>query len=354
MAALAVDRRERIQVMQLSVDPDPAVPLCPNFLQKLPVFALAVSNQRSEEHGPRTLPQAEYAVHHLGDRLGLDGKTGGRRICNSRAGKEKSEVVVDFGYRRDGRPGISGGRLLLDGYRRRQSLDSVHIGLLHGLEKLPGVGGEGFDVSSLPLRVDRVKRKRGFSGTRESGDDDQLIARDIHVNAAEVVLPRSANFDGPRWWHRFIPELWRFAAVYHTAGPAESGYPIRPINHGRMQRSTCGARMAHRIRFWQQSHFARQKESTMSGSVNKAIIVGNLGADPEIRQTRDGRAVANLRVATNETWKDRNTGERNERTEWHRVAIFNEGLVRVVENFLQKGSKVYIEGQDPDSEVAGS
>ena len=83
----------------------------------------------------------------------------------------------------------------------------------------------------------------------------------------------------------------------------------------------------------------------MSGSVNKAIIVGNLGSDPEIRQTRDGRAVANLRVATNESWKDRNTGERNERTEWHRVAIFNEGLVRVVENYLQKGSKVYIEGQ---------
>ncbi len=83
----------------------------------------------------------------------------------------------------------------------------------------------------------------------------------------------------------------------------------------------------------------------MSGSINKAIIVGNLGADPEIRQKRDGRAVANLRVATNESWKDRVTGERNERTEWHRVAIFNESLVRVVENYLQKGSKVYIEGQ---------
>ena len=83
----------------------------------------------------------------------------------------------------------------------------------------------------------------------------------------------------------------------------------------------------------------------MSGSVNKAIIVGDLRANPEIRQTRDGRAVANLRVATNESWKDRATGERNERTEWHRVAIFSEGLVRVVENYLQKGSKVYIEGQ---------
>jgi len=83
----------------------------------------------------------------------------------------------------------------------------------------------------------------------------------------------------------------------------------------------------------------------MSGSVNKAIIIGNLGSDPEIRQTRDGRSVANLRVATNETWKDRITGERQERTEWHRVTIFSEGLTRIVESYLRKGSKVYIEGQ---------
>lgn len=83
----------------------------------------------------------------------------------------------------------------------------------------------------------------------------------------------------------------------------------------------------------------------MAGSVNKVILIGNLGADPEIRHTQDGRPIAHLRIATNETWKDRNTGERRERTEWHRVVIFNEGLVRIAEQYLRKGSKVYLEGQ---------
>lgn len=83
----------------------------------------------------------------------------------------------------------------------------------------------------------------------------------------------------------------------------------------------------------------------MSGSVNKVILVGNLGADPEIRRTQDGRQIANLRVATSESWKDRSTGERKEKTEWHRVSIFNEGLVKVVEQYVKKGQKLYIEGQ---------
>ncbi len=83
----------------------------------------------------------------------------------------------------------------------------------------------------------------------------------------------------------------------------------------------------------------------MAGSVNKVILVGNLGADPEIRRTQDGRPIANLRVATSETWRDKNTGERKEKTEWHRVVIFNEGLCRVVEQYVKKGSKVYLEGQ---------
>lgn len=83
----------------------------------------------------------------------------------------------------------------------------------------------------------------------------------------------------------------------------------------------------------------------MSGSLNKAIIIGNLGKDPEIRSTQDGKQIANLTVATSESWKDRNTGERKERTEWHRVSIFNEALAGVASNYLRKGSKVYIEGQ---------
>jgi single-strand DNA-binding protein len=83
----------------------------------------------------------------------------------------------------------------------------------------------------------------------------------------------------------------------------------------------------------------------MAGSVNKVILVGNLGADPEIRRTQDGRPVANLRLATSESWRDKATGERKEKTEWHRVVIFNENLCRIAEQYLKKGSKVYLEGQ---------
>jgi single-strand DNA-binding protein len=83
----------------------------------------------------------------------------------------------------------------------------------------------------------------------------------------------------------------------------------------------------------------------MAGSVNKVILIGNLGADPEIKRTQDGRPIANLRIATSETWRDKNSGERKEKTEWHRVVIFNEGLCRVAEQYLKKGAKVYIEGQ---------
>ena len=83
----------------------------------------------------------------------------------------------------------------------------------------------------------------------------------------------------------------------------------------------------------------------MAGSINKVILVGNLGAEPEVRATQDGREICNLRIATSESWKDRNTGERKEKTEWHRVVIFNDNLVRVAKDYLHKGSKVYIEGQ---------
>jgi single stranded DNA-binding protein len=89
----------------------------------------------------------------------------------------------------------------------------------------------------------------------------------------------------------------------------------------------------------------------MAGSVNKVILIGNLGADPDIRRTQDGRPIANLSVATSESWRDKNTGERREKTEWHRVVIFNEGLCKIAENYLKKGSKVYMEGQLADPQM---
>ena len=83
----------------------------------------------------------------------------------------------------------------------------------------------------------------------------------------------------------------------------------------------------------------------MAGSVNKVILVGNLGADPVVRHTQDGKPIVNLSIATSENWKDRATGERKEKTEWHRVVIFNENIAKVAEQYLKKGSSVYIEGQ---------
>jgi single-strand DNA-binding protein len=83
----------------------------------------------------------------------------------------------------------------------------------------------------------------------------------------------------------------------------------------------------------------------MAGSVNKVILVGNLGFDPEIRHTQDGRPIVNLKLATTDTWRDKTTGERKERTEWHRIVIFNENLCKVAEQYLKKGAKIYVEGQ---------
>jgi len=83
----------------------------------------------------------------------------------------------------------------------------------------------------------------------------------------------------------------------------------------------------------------------MSGSLNKVTLIGNIGKDPEIRSTHDGREVANLVLATNESWTDKNSGERKEKTEWHRIACFNPGLINVIRNYVKKGSKLYIEGQ---------
>ena len=83
----------------------------------------------------------------------------------------------------------------------------------------------------------------------------------------------------------------------------------------------------------------------MAGSLNKVMLIGNLGADPEIRRTQDGRPIANLRIATSESWRDKATGDRRERVEWHRVVIFSEGLAKIAEQYLKKGSKVYVEGQ---------
>jgi single-strand DNA-binding protein len=86
-------------------------------------------------------------------------------------------------------------------------------------------------------------------------------------------------------------------------------------------------------------------ENQMAGSLNMCCLIGNLGADPEIRRTQSGNAIANLRIATSESWKDKTSGERKEKTEWHRIVIFNENLAKIAEQYLKKGSKIYVQGQ---------
>jgi single-strand DNA-binding protein len=98
-----------------------------------------------------------------------------------------------------------------------------------------------------------------------------------------------------------------------------------------------------RIEFLSRGCGGRGK-NIMAGSVNKVILIGNVGADPEIRRTQDGRPIANLRIATSESWRDRTSGERKEKTEWHTVVVFNEGLCKVIEQYVKKGAKLYIEG----------
>ena len=90
---------------------------------------------------------------------------------------------------------------------------------------------------------------------------------------------------------------------------------------------------------------AKEGAPLMAGSVNKVILVGNLGSDPEIRRTQDGRTIALIKLATSESWRDRNTGERREKTEWHRIVVLSDGLAKISEQYLKKGSKVYVEGQ---------
>ncbi len=96
---------------------------------------------------------------------------------------------------------------------------------------------------------------------------------------------------------------------------------------------------------WRTCMRLKSESETMAGSVNKVILIGNLGRDPEVRSTQDGTKIVNFTLATSERWKDRGSGEQRERTEWHRVVIFNENLARIAEQYLRKGSSVYVEGQ---------
>ena len=159
------------------------------------MLALAVFGQRRKKQEPRAGGHGEDEVRHLLRGLPLDRNVavGAERLADG--GVEQSQVVVDLGDGRDRRAGVLRGGLLLDRDRRREPLDRVHVGLVHLLEELARVGGERLDVAALPLGEEGVERERRLAGSRDAGDHDQPVARDVEVDVLEVVLAGAANRD---------------------------------------------------------------------------------------------------------------------------------------------------------------
>ena len=139
-----------------------------------------------------------------------------------------------------------------------------------------------------------------------------------------------------------IDTAWLLSLAFLSQFCGQKTYLQFPQNTGEL---SCQTRVRLRILTYQITNRPKRNFVVMAGSINKVILVGNLGRDPEVRATQDGSKIVNLSLATSERWKDRNTGEQRERTEWHRVVIFNENLGRIAEQYLRKGSTCYIEGQ---------
>ena len=193
---LAVQRRHLADLIQRAVHLHPGEAAALQFAQFLAVFALAVPHHRREQQQARAFRHRHHPVDHLADRLRLDRQPGCGRIGHAGTRPEQTHVVVDFRHRADGGTRVLAGGLLLDGNRRRQSLDRIDIRLSHQFQELPGVGRQALDVAALPLGIDRVERQRGFARTGQSGDHGQLIAWDLHVDVLQVMLARTTHDDG--------------------------------------------------------------------------------------------------------------------------------------------------------------
>jgi hypothetical protein len=173
-----------------------AVPLRPG--EDLLVLPLAVARHRGQQEPLRAGRLGEDAVHDLLRRLGPDRSPAGRTVGLSHPGVEDAQVVVDLGDRAHRGARIAGGGLLLDGDRRREAADVVHLGLLLRAQELPGVRGEGLHVAPLPLGVEGVEGERGLARPGDAGEHHQPVARELHVHSLEVVLASTPDDDGVR------------------------------------------------------------------------------------------------------------------------------------------------------------
>jgi hypothetical protein len=179
----------------LAVHPGADESLLDHLLEQLSVFALAPGDPGCQHHEPGALGQGQHPVHHLLHGLGLDGNPMVRTVGHAHRRPQQAQVVVDFGHRADGGAGVAGGGLLFDGDGRRETLDGVHIGLFHLIQKLPCVGRQTLDIAPLTLGEERVERQGGFARTRDAGDHHQAVAGQAHVDVGQVVFAGSANHD---------------------------------------------------------------------------------------------------------------------------------------------------------------
>ena len=194
--ALLVEGRRRVDVVNLAVDLDPGEALLEEVRELLAVLALAAADHRGQQVEPCARRHGHDAVHHLAHGLALDREPRRGRVGHTDAGEEQAQIVVDLGDRAHGGARVARRGLLLDGDRRRQPVDRLHVGLLHQLQELPRIGREALDIAPLALGVDRIERERGLAGAREAGDDDQAVAGQVDIDALQVVLASAANADG--------------------------------------------------------------------------------------------------------------------------------------------------------------
>ena len=199
--AVAVELGQLVDLVHGAVDAKPHEALRAQLVDELRLLALSSDDERGDDHHPGALRESRHMVHHL--RHALRGEhhvvVGAVRVAHAR--EQQPHVVVDLGHRPHGRSRIVRGGLLLDGDRRRQALDQVHVGLLHELQELARVRRERFDVAALPLRIEGVEGKRRFSGARKPRHDDELVARNVEADVPEIV---GASTPDSNRFHRAI------------------------------------------------------------------------------------------------------------------------------------------------------
>ena len=185
--------RDLVQPDDRAVDAGPGVALGLQFLEQLGVLALAAADDRGEDLEPGALFELEDPVHDLLRGLPRDRAAADRAVRLADAGEQQPQVVVHLGDRADGGPRVAARGLLVDGDRRRQAVDEVHVRLVHLAEELPGVRRQGLDVPPLPLGEDRVERQAGLAGPGQAGEHDHGVAREVKRDILEVVLACAAN-----------------------------------------------------------------------------------------------------------------------------------------------------------------